>query len=54
MVNARLKEMEEMGLVTRKVLSDRPIAVQYEITAFGKSALIVLDELKRWTETYKI
>lgn len=50
MVNARLKEMEGMGLVCRTVLSDRPIAVQYEITTFGRSALKVLDRLKRWAE----
>ena len=46
--------MEEMGLVTRKVLSDRPIAVQYKITAFGKSALTVLDQLKTWAEKNRI
>ena len=50
MVNARLKEMEGMGLLSRKVLSDRPIAVQYEITAFGRSALGILDRLKSWAE----
>ena len=50
MVNARLKEMEGMGLLTRHVLSDRPIAVQYEITPFGRSALTVLKQLKTWAE----
>lgn len=54
MVNARLKEMEGMGLLTRHVLSDRPVAVQYEITAFGKSALTVLDRLKNWAEENEI
>jgi DNA-binding HxlR family transcriptional regulator len=54
MVNARLKEMEEMGMVIRKVLSDRPIAVSYEITDFGRSALTVLDTLKDWAEENKI
>lgn len=50
MVNARLKEMEGMGLLKREVLSDRPIAVQYEITSFGRSALTILDRLKEWAE----
>ena len=54
MVNARLKEMEEMGMVVRTVLSDRPIAVSYEITDFGKSALTVLDTLKDWAEENEI
>ena len=50
MVNSRLKEMEGMGLLTREVLNDRPIAVQYEITPFGMSALTILARLKAWTE----
>ena len=54
MVNARLKEMESMGLLTRKVLNDRPIAVEYAITPFGNSALTVLDELKTWAEENEI
>lgn len=50
MVNARLKELESMGMVSRKVLSERPIAVIYEITPFGSSALCVLETLKTWAE----
>ena len=50
MVNARLKEMESMGLLTRTVLNDRPMAVQYEITPFGMSTLAVLARLKLWTQ----
>lgn len=50
MVNQRLKEMEEIGLVKRKVLSTRPVAVAYEITEFGRSSLTVLEQLKGWAE----
>jgi DNA-binding HxlR family transcriptional regulator len=50
MVNQRLKEMEEMGLLERRVLSTRPIAVAYEITDFGRSALDALDQLRLWAE----
>ena len=54
MVNQRLKEMEEIGLVERKVLSTRPIAVAYEITDFGRTALDVLDQLRSWSEEQEI
>ena len=54
MVNQRLKEMEEMGLVERRVLSTRPIAVAYSITDFGRSALDVLDQLRVWSEEHDI
>ncbi len=50
MVTQRLKEMEEIGLVKRKVLSTRPVAVAYEITEFGRSSLTVLEQLKEWAE----
>lgn len=50
MVSERLKELEAQGLVERNVLSDRPIAVTYEITEFGRSALVVLEQLKDWAE----
>lgn len=50
MVTQRLKEMEALGLVRRKVLSTRPVAVAYEITEFGLSSLTVLEQLKAWAE----
>ena len=48
MVNQRLKEMEQQGLVHRRVISERPIAVSYEMTAFGRSSLGVLETLEDW------
>ncbi|NEQ96917.1 MAG: helix-turn-helix transcriptional regulator [Cyanothece sp. SIO2G6] len=54
MLSQRLQEMEEEGLVKREVVSDRPIAVTYEITEFGKSALGFLEELKNWVEKHQL
>ena len=51
MVDQRLKELEDEGMVIRKVISDRPIAVTYELTDFGKSALHILEELRTWSES---
>ncbi len=53
-VTQRLREMETMGLLTREVLSTRPVAVAYEITDFGRSALGVLDQLRDWAEKHEI
>lgn len=50
MLAQRLKEMEADGLLTRKVINDRPVAVSYEITGFGRSALGVLKQLADWSE----
>ncbi len=54
MISQRLSEMEETGLLERKVLSSRPVAVTYEITPFGRSALRVLEELKDWSESQRV
>jgi len=54
MVSQRLKEMEAQGLVRREVVRDRPIAVQYEITDFGRSALGILEQLRNWAEDHAI
>lgn len=54
MVAQRLREMEEAGLVSREVVSDRPIAVVYSITDFGKTALDFLEALKTWAEKNQI
>ena len=54
MVDQRLKELESQGLVERKVLSTRPIAVTYEVTEFGRTALGILEQLKDWTEEHAL
>ncbi|MEM8915065.1 MAG: helix-turn-helix domain-containing protein [Pseudomonadota bacterium] len=54
MISQRLAEMEEAGLLKRRVINQRPIAVTYEITVFGRSALGVLEELKDWSESQNI
>ncbi len=50
MIAQRLKELEDDGLIKRDVLNERPIAVVYQATEFGRSALCVLEQLRDWTE----
>ena len=49
-----LKELESEGMIIRKVISDRPIAVSYELTEFGSTALGILEELRVWSEDHNI
>ena len=51
MIDQRLKELESRGMVERKVISDRPIAVTYELTEFGHSALDILEQVQAWSES---
>ena len=50
----RLKELEARGMVLRTVINDRPIAVTYELTELGRSALDILEDLRLWSEKYDI
>ncbi len=54
MVTQRLREMENDGLVKRQVVSTKPFAVTYEITDFGRTTLLFLEELKQWAEEQNI
>lgn len=54
MVDQRLKELEQEGMVIRKVISDRPIAVTYELTDFGRTALDILEQMRIWSESHQI
>lgn len=54
MLSSRLDEMARIGLVERLVISDKPVAVAYRITDFGRSSLGVLERLKDWAEEHGI
>jgi DNA-binding HxlR family transcriptional regulator len=42
-----LKELENMGLVSRKVIDGRPPRVEYSLTEKGKEIAKILDELDK-------
>jgi DNA-binding HxlR family transcriptional regulator len=50
MLSERLKELEALGVVERRVLTDRPIAVEYRLTEAGRAFQDVGDAMARWGE----
>ena len=52
-LTAQLRDMEEKGLVSRKVYAEGPPRVEYSLTELGKSLCPVLDALREWGENYK-
>ena len=51
MIAERLRQLEEQGLVERRVIASAPVAVEYCITALGTTALDFLDALRLWSES---
>lgn len=52
-LTAQLRDMEEKGLVTRKVYAQVPPRVEYTLTETGYSLRPVLDAMKNWGEAYR-
>jgi DNA-binding HxlR family transcriptional regulator len=53
MLTQQLREMEEDGLVERKVYAEVPPRVEYSLTEDGVSLKPILDSLSAWGEQYK-
>ena len=52
-LTAQLRQMEESGLLTRKVYAEVPPRVEYTLTELGYSLKPVLDAMCAWGEGYK-
>ena len=52
-LTAQLREMEEKGLLTRKVYAEVPPRVEYTLTETGYSLKPVLDAMWAWGAEYK-
>ena len=52
-LTAQLRDMEERGLLTRKVYAEVPPRVEYTLTDLGYSLKPVPDAMKNWGEEYK-
>ncbi|RXM37813.1 MarR family transcriptional regulator [Chryseobacterium sp. CH21] len=50
-LSLQLKQLEEDGIVERKVFTEKPpLVVEYELTDFGKTLLPVLEAITKWGE----
>ncbi|MEJ5913668.1 winged helix-turn-helix transcriptional regulator [Pseudokineococcus sp. 1T1Z-3] len=49
-LTATLRRLERNGVVERRVLSTRPVAVQYRITPLGKTLREPVDALLAWAQ----
>ena len=50
-LTAQLRDMEESGLVIRKVYAEVPPRVEYSLTELGQSLKPILDAMQSWGRT---
>lgn len=48
MLTARLRELEQLGLVTRTVYAEIPPRVEYSLTETGRTVWPIVDSLDQW------
>lgn len=51
MLSLQLKDLENDGIIKRKVYPEVPPRVEYDLTPFGKSLIPMLEEIARWGRT---
>ena len=52
-LTAQLRDMEDSGLVSRKVYAEVPPRVEYSLTDLGRSLQPILDAMRNWGTEYK-
>jgi hypothetical protein len=50
-LSTRLDELENIGIVTKKVYSQTPPKVEYSLTSKGKSLSSVIDAIADWSKS---
>lgn len=52
MLNERMKELEDSGIVVRSVVSTRPVKIYYYLTPKGEDLGAALQTIEFWSETW--
>jgi DNA-binding HxlR family transcriptional regulator len=51
-LTSQLRELEEDGLVARKIYAEVPPRVEYSLTPLGQTLIPVLNKLEEWAEVH--
>jgi DNA-binding HxlR family transcriptional regulator len=52
MLTERFKELEEDGIVIRRVYPETPVRIEYELTEKGVELQAVMNEIQKWAEKW--
>jgi DNA-binding HxlR family transcriptional regulator len=52
MLTERLKELENVGILTRHVYPEIPVRIEYELTEKGRALEASMNEIQNWAEKW--
>lgn len=52
LLSERLRDLEAEGIVTRTVIPERPVRIEYHLTEKGQALGPVLDSVETWAQTW--
>ncbi|MEC0371730.1 winged helix-turn-helix transcriptional regulator [Paenibacillus chibensis] len=52
MLNERIKELEDGGIIVRNVIADRPVRIEYSLTRKGTELGRALRAVEEWAEKW--
>ncbi|MED5020425.1 helix-turn-helix domain-containing protein [Paenibacillus chibensis] len=52
MLNERIKELEDSGIIVRNVIADRPVRIEYSLTRKGTELGRALRAVEEWAEKW--
>ena len=52
LLSERMKELEAEGIVTRRVIDDMPVRVEYSLTVKGEALQPAVTALKAWAQSW--
>jgi len=53
LLSQRLQELEERGIVDRRVYDQRPVRIEYSLTEKGRDLREVLEAIARWADRWE-
>lgn len=53
LLSQRLQELEEAGIVQRRVYAQRPVVVEYAMTAKGEALRGVVEAIQHWADRWE-
>jgi DNA-binding HxlR family transcriptional regulator len=54
MLTQQLRELEDDGLISRKIYAEIPPRVEYTLTEFGLTLSPIMQSMAKWGEEYRI